>query len=132
MMFKKAPVHIIGDSMMRKTPDFLRREVECTSIGGAKILDVKKILEERLREGALYEKTRRETNRMLCKELLKMKMEWLTEKGNVSFLDLDGILDHDRLFNRDGVHLNQDGNQKMGRRLAEWMRTRQVCCVETA
>ncbi|MPC87620.1 hypothetical protein E2C01_082490 [Portunus trituberculatus] len=46
MMFKKALVHIIGDSMVRKTPDFLRREVECTSMGGATIQDVKKVLEE--------------------------------------------------------------------------------------
>ncbi|MPD03350.1 hypothetical protein E2C01_098983 [Portunus trituberculatus] len=186
MMFKKAPVHIIGDSMVRKTPDFLRREVECTSMGGAKIQDVKKkVLEEvkemeersllviqgggnnleatgaeetvkevveavraaedkkmsvavvgvlwRPREGTLYEKTKRETNQMLCKKLLKLKMEWLAEKkGNVSFLDFDRILDQDRLFSRDGIHLNQDGNQKMGRRLAEWMRARHVCCVEMA
>ncbi|MPC88269.1 hypothetical protein E2C01_083169 [Portunus trituberculatus] len=60
-------------------------------------------------------------------------VKWLAEKkGNVSFLDFDGILDQDRFFSRDGVHLNQDGNQKMGRRLAEWMRARQVCCMVTA
>ncbi|MPC23227.1 hypothetical protein E2C01_016267 [Portunus trituberculatus] len=43
------------------------------------------------REGALYEKARRETNWMLCKKLQKLKMEWLAEKkGNVNFRDLDG------------------------------------------
>ncbi|MPC12624.1 hypothetical protein E2C01_005329 [Portunus trituberculatus] len=50
MMFKKAPVHIIGDSMLRKTPDFLRREVECTNMGGAKIQDVKKKVLEEVKE----------------------------------------------------------------------------------
>ncbi|MPC37717.1 hypothetical protein E2C01_031207 [Portunus trituberculatus] len=209
MMFKKAPVHIIGDNMVRKTPDFLRREVEVASVytsawragdkfrvaadfdqvDGARDMNVeldvkKKVLEEVKemeersllviqgggnsleaagaeetvkevikavkaaedkmnvavvgvlwcpREGVLYEKTRRETNQVLCKELLHMKMEWLAEKkGNVSFLDTYGILDQDRLFSRDSIHLNQDGNQKMGHQLAEWMRARQVCCVETA
>ncbi|MPC62954.1 hypothetical protein E2C01_057045 [Portunus trituberculatus] len=179
MMFKKALVHIIGDSMVRKPPDFLRREVECTSMGGAKIQDVKKkVLEEVIEmeersllviqggnnlkatgaeetvkevieavkaaedkkmsvavvrvlrcscEGAWYINTRRAINWMLCKELLKLKMEWLAEKkGNVSFLDLDRILDQDRLFSRDGIHLSQNGNQKMGHRLAEWMRARQA------
>ena len=76
---------------------------------------------------------RRKINQCICKELLKIKMEWLTEKkGNVSFLDMDRILDQDKAFGRDGVHLNHDGNQMLGRQLTEWMRTRQVCCVEVA
>ncbi|MPC72199.1 hypothetical protein E2C01_066496 [Portunus trituberculatus] len=186
MMFKKAPVHIIGDSMVRKTPGFLRREVECTTMGGAKIQDVKKkVLEEvkEMKERSLLviqgrgnnlkatgaEETvkevievvraaenkkmsvavvgscgtrmkgccmkRQEERQTGCsaRSFLKLKMEWLAEKkGKVSFLDFNGILDQDRLFSRDSVHLNQDGNQKMGRRLAKWMRARQVCCVETA
>ncbi|XP_063859595.1 uncharacterized protein LOC135100539 isoform X2 [Scylla paramamosain] len=39
MLFKKAPVHVIGDSMVRKTPDFVRRKLECTY----KFLEVKEM-----------------------------------------------------------------------------------------
>ena len=40
------------------------------------------------REGREFERMRRETNQWICKEFLKIKMEWLTKKkGNVSFLD---------------------------------------------
>ncbi len=185
MVVKKAPVRVIGDSMVRKTPDFVRREIECTSMGGAKIQDIKRKVKEevqemeersllvvqgggnnlveagaedtvkevieavraaeekmcvavggvlrRPREGVQYEKVRRETNRKICMELMKIKMEWMAEKkGNVSFLDMDGILDQDKFFGRDGVHLNHNGNERLGRRLAEWMRARQVCCVDEA
>ena len=83
--------------------------------------------------GAQYEKMRKETNQRLCKELIKMKIEWLAQKkGNISFLDMDRNLDQDKFFGRDGVHLNHNGNEKLGRRLAEWMRARQVCCVDEA
>ena len=34
--------------MVRKTPDYLRRHVECTSIGGAKIQDIKKKVAEEI------------------------------------------------------------------------------------
>ena len=65
-------------------------------------------------QGVWYERMRKETNWMICKEVPKMKMEWLAKKkGNVSFLDTDGILDHDR-YERDGLHFNHDGNQKLG------------------
>ncbi|XP_063877012.1 uncharacterized protein LOC135109544 [Scylla paramamosain] len=87
----------------------------------------------RPREGVQYEKVRREMNRKICMELMKVKMEWMAgKKGNVSFLDMDGILDQDKFFGRDGVHLNHNGNERLGRRLAEWMRARQVCCVDDA
>ncbi len=51
------------------------------------------------REGVQYEKVRRETNRKICMELMKIKMEWMAEKkGNVSFLDMDGILNQDKFY----------------------------------
>ncbi|XP_063867570.1 uncharacterized protein LOC135104286 [Scylla paramamosain] len=146
MVIKKAPVCVIGDSMVRKTPDFVRREIECTSMGGAKIQDVKRKVKEKVqemeersllviqgggnnlveagaeetvkevieavraakekmcvamvgvlrhpREGVQYEKVKRETNRKICMELMKVKMEWMAEKkGNVSLLDMDWIFD---------------------------------------
>ena len=71
------------------------------------------------KEGKEHEKISRETNQRICKELLKIKMECLTEKGNVNFLDMDGILNQDKAFGRDGVHLSNDGNLRLGRRLAE-------------
>ncbi|XP_063844144.1 uncharacterized protein LOC135090903 isoform X1 [Scylla paramamosain] len=50
MVIKKAPVHVIGDSMVRKTPDFVRREIECTSMGGAKVQDIKRKVKEEVQE----------------------------------------------------------------------------------
>ena len=62
-----------------------------------------------------------------------MKTEWLTnKKGNVSFLDMDSVLREDRFFARDGVHLNDAGNERMGRRLREWVRARSLCTVNLA
>ena len=81
----------------------------------------------RPREGHQYEWIRKTTNRKLQEELIKLKIEWLREKkGNISFLDLDGVLDEDRFFARDGVHLNDAGNERFGRRLCEWVRARSL------
>ena len=87
----------------------------------------------RPREDVTYERLRRATNRRIFEEVTRMKVEWMREKsGNVSFLDLDRTLDDDRLFARDGVHLNTDGNARMGRRLREWVKARSVSCVDVA
>ena len=51
---------------------------------------------------------------------------------NVSFLDMDSILREVRFFARDGVHLNDAGNERMGRRLREWVRARSLCTVDLA
>lgn len=87
----------------------------------------------RPREDVTYERIRRAANKRIFEEVTRMKVEWMKEKsGNVSFLDLDRTLDDDRLFARDGVHLNADGNARMGRRLREWVKARSVCCVDEA
>ena len=87
----------------------------------------------RPREDVTYERLRRATNRRIFEEVTRMKVEWLKEKsGNVSFLDLDRTLDDDRLYARDGVHLNAAGNARLGRRLREWVKARSVCCVDVA
>ena len=87
----------------------------------------------RPREDMTYERLRRTTNRRIFEEVTRMKVQWMKEKsGNVSFLDLDRTLDDDRLFARDGVHLNADGNARMGRKLREWVKARSVCCVDLA
>lgn len=84
----------------------------------------------RPREGRQYEWLRMRTNRKIQEELLKLKMEWLREKkGNVSFIDLDGVL-HDGLFAADGVHLSEAGTARMGRRICEWVRARSLRPVE--
>ena len=81
----------------------------------------------RPREGRQYEQLRRMTNEKICLEVTKTKMEWMTKKnGNVSFIDLDGILKEDRFYARDGVHLNATGAERMGRRLREWVRARSL------
>lgn len=82
----------------------------------------------RPREGPQYEQVRKRTNRRIQEELMKMKCTWLKEKkGNVSFIDTDRELKDDRLFAVDGVHLNDAGNEKLGRRLCEWVRARSWC-----
>ncbi len=43
-------MHVIGDSMVKKIPDFVRKEVECTSMRGAKIQDIKRRVLEELKE----------------------------------------------------------------------------------
>lgn len=85
---------------------------------------------KRPREGQRYERLRRQTNAKLHEEVLKLKVEWLKEKkGNVSFLDLDGVLREGMDFNVDGVHLNQLGCERMARKLRGWIYARSVKCV---
>ena len=85
----------------------------------------------RPREDDRYERIRRATNMKMQEEVLKLKIEWMKEKkGNVSFIDLDGILREDRDFSPDGVHLNDAGNERMGRRLREWVKVRSLRYVD--
>ncbi|MPC91996.1 hypothetical protein E2C01_087064 [Portunus trituberculatus] len=99
MRKKKAPIRIIGDSMVKTIP----------------------------REGPFYERLRRSTNRRLQKELLKMKIEWMKEKkSKLSFIDMDSVVDRFSLYEKDGVHLNDVGTARMGRRLCEWVRARSL------
>ena len=52
----------------------------------------------RPREDRRYEWVRLATNARIQEEMLKLKMEWMKEKkGDVSFIDLDRVLDQDRL-----------------------------------
>ncbi len=62
--------------------------------------------------------------------MLKLKIEWLRQKkGNVSFLDLDGVLHEGMDFSADGVHLNQSGCERVGKRFQEWVFARSLKCV---
>ena len=81
----------------------------------------------RPREGIRYERLRKTTNEKMCLEVMKMKTEWMAKKnGNVSFIDMDVVLGEDRVYARDGVHLNATGNERMGKRLCEWVRARSL------
>ena len=81
-------------------------------------------------EGERYETIRKRTNVRLHEELLKVKVEWMKErKGNVSFLDLDGVLREGMDFAADRVHLNRSGLAGVGKRLREWRNARLVQCV---
>ncbi|MPD01539.1 hypothetical protein E2C01_097071 [Portunus trituberculatus] len=156
-MRKKAPIRIIGDSMVKTMSSQVKcrmRGSGCTSLSGAKIMDIRKKVEEeaasmedgmliiqgggnsleyvgedetRPREGPFYEHLRRSTNRRLQEELLKMKIEWMKEKkGKLNFIDMDSVVDQFSLNEKDGVHLNDAGTARMGRRLCEWMRARSL------
>ena len=45
-------------------------------------------------------------------------------KGNISYIDTDAILNGPECFGRDGVHLNHEGNKRLGKRLREWVNVR--------
>ena len=83
----------------------------------------------RPRETRGYEELRRETNRLLQQEVLKMKIEYSQREGDygVSYLDLDGALPP-RVYARDGVHLDREEDRLMCRRFLEWVTaTEQLC-----
>ena len=87
----------------------------------------------RPKEGHRYERLRRRTNAKLQEEGLKLKVDWLkNKKGNVSFIDLDATLREGMDFAPDGVHLNESGNERMCRRLRQWMRARSPVCMGSA
>ena len=182
MRRKKAPIRIIGDSMVKMMHSQVKCRMQgsgCTSLRGAKITDIRKKVEEeadslkdgmliiqgggnglefvgedetvrnvvdavksvegkgmsvavvgvmqRPREGPFYERLRRTTNRRIQEELLRMKIDWMKEKkGKLSFIDMDGVVDRFSLYAEDGVHLNNAGTARMGRRLCEWVRARSL------
>ena len=76
----------------------------------------------RPRESRGYEELRRETNRRLQQEVVKMKIECTKREGDlgVSFLDLDDALPPG-VYGRDGVHLNREGDRRMCKRFLEWV-----------
>ena len=83
----------------------------------------------RPRESRGYEELRKETNRMLQQEVLKLKVECSERDGDygVSFLDLDGALPP-RVYGRDGVHLSREGDRMMSRRFLEWITATERLC----
>ena len=81
----------------------------------------------RPREDRHYEELRRSTNKAIQEELLAMKMEWMREKkGDVSFIDMDRLLEKDASFATDGVHLSESGNRRLGLRLCEWVKMKSL------
>ena len=80
---------------------------------------------KRPREGEEYERMRKKTNKKMFEKLQQLKIQRLQEKkGNVSFLDFDAVLE-ERMYS-DGVHLNSEGYDRVGRRLREWVRARSL------
>lgn len=113
------------------TEDTVREVVEAVKAVEGKNVRVAVVgVMRRPREGERYERVRQRTNIRLQEALLQLKVEWLRgKKGNVSFVDLDGVLREGLDFTVDGVHLNQSGHERMGRRLREWRNARSVQCV---
>ena len=113
------------------TEDTVREVVEAVRAVEGKGMSVAVVgIMRRPREGERYERLRRRTNGRIQEEVLKLKVEWLkSKKGNVSFLDLDDELREGRDFAVDGVHLNDSGNYRMGRKFREWMAARSLECV---
>jgi lysophospholipase L1-like esterase len=86
----------------------------------------------RPKEGEQYEKLRVATNRRLGEALCSLKASYIRNKdcGDVSYLDPDPIM-NDRLFARDGVHLNREGVNVLGNKLKSWV-TGAVQCINYA
>ena len=77
----------------------------------------------RPRESLAYELRRRRVNKRVGEELGNLKADLAKIKDiGVSFLDLDEQLPGN-YFGRDRVHLNEDGQKRLGERLMEWVRT---------
>lgn len=85
----------------------------------------------RPREGERYEQLRR-TDAKIQSEVLKLKLDWMKKKGNASFINLNPILREGMNFLPDGVHFNEVGNERMCRRLHEWVHTRSMVRVDSA
>ena len=64
-----------------------------------------------------YEEERKKANRDIQTEFCKMKQN----KMQVSFIDLDPVI-HKSMFRVDGVHLNEEGNDRMCMRILTWMK----------
>ena len=77
-------------------------------------------------ENGQYEGWRRAVNLELQKEICKMSMDSTKKKeaGGVSFLDMDCVL-HPQLFARDAVHLNREGEARVGKRILTWIKEKE-------
>ncbi|KAG0720429.1 hypothetical protein GWK47_048534 [Chionoecetes opilio] len=121
-----------GNSLRRLGPEqTVGKVMECLK----DIKDRKKVrvavvgIMRRPRENAGYEEMRRDTNKRLQEEVVKIKAECskdLRDYG-VSFIDLDGALPQE-IFEGDGVHLNWEGERRMCGRMLEWIRATERLC----
>ena len=121
-----------GNDLERKgTEDTVRELVDAVKSAGKKNTSIAVVgIMKRPREGDSYEATRKKTNERLSEELRNLKIEWMRgKKGSVSYIDLDGELTTDQDYQGDGVHLNDRGNERMARRLLEWVRARSLQLV---
>ena len=68
---------------------------------------------------------RKEVNKRLQEELCKRKAAAMKLKeGAASFLDMDSIL-NPGMFKEDGVHLNEEGNLQLGKKVLAWLKERE-------
>ena len=123
-----------GNGLERKGPEETVKElVEAVKTAENKKMSVAVVgILKRPRESPQYERIRKDTNTKLSEELMKMKVEWLSEKkGNISFINMDPLLKNAD-FCEDGVHLNDGGNERLARRLIQWVHARSLQCVGPA
>ena len=76
-------------------------------------------------ENSHYEVWRKAVNVELQKEVCRISMEIAQkETGRVSFLDMNFVLDP-QLFARDAVHLNTEGEARVGKRILTWLKEKE-------
>ena len=82
---------------------------------------------QRPKETQRYEVMRKEANKKLQMKICELKAELLHVKGgDLSFMDMDAVVSADS-FARDGVHLNANGDARVGKRILQWMKEKRRC-----
>ena len=133
MALKKACSYSRGDEMVSGCWDQsrLKKFIDCVEeIKVRKKVRVAVVgILGRPKESRGYEELKRETNRLLQQEVVKMKMEYCKHEGDygVSFMNMDEVLPPD-VYGRDGVHLNREGDRLMCKRFLEWVTATERLC----
>ena len=74
------------------------------------------------KESKAYEAIRIATNLSIQSKLCMMKAKFVQQRaGDVSFLGLDRVLTSST-FVRDGIHLNAEGDARLGGRVLAWIK----------
>ena len=79
------------------------------------------------KEDRRYDNMRKEANKKLQMKICELKAELILEKGgNLSFMDMDAVVSADS-FTRDGLHVNANGDARVGKSILQWMREKSRC-----
>ena len=79
----------------------------------------------RPKENESYERMRRETNKRIQQGLcIRKAIATRAKEEAASFLDMDSLLRPD-MYREDGVHLNAEGNEQIGKKALAWLKEKE-------